>query len=146
MREAFRVAREGIKKGQSPFGAVIVKDGKMLAAAHNTVLMDKDPTAHAEINAIRQATKRMGTWDLSGSEIYSTTEPCPMCLSAIHWARIGKVYFSTRIEDVARLGFNEIHLHNEEIVRLAGLQLEIHGDVLREEGLKLLEEWAGSPY
>lgn len=90
-----------------PFGAVIVKNGEVIAIASNTVLADNDPTAHAEVNAIRQACKKLGTYDLSGCELYATGAPCPMCLSAIIWANIKKVYISGLPEDADAIGFRD---------------------------------------
>ena len=139
---AIESALEGIERGDGgPFGACIVKDGEVVAVAHNTVLRDIDPTAHAEINAIRVASRRLGTWDLSGCEIYSTTEPCPMCFAAIHWARIDRVYYGTSIEDVAKLGFNELPLSTFKIKELTGTEVEIVPNYMREECEKLLERW-----
>ncbi len=139
---AIESALEGIEKGEGgPFGACIVRRGEVVAVAHNTVLRDNDPTAHAEINAIRAAAKKLGTWNLSGCEIYSTTEPCPMCFAAIHWSRIRRVYFGTTIDDVAKLGFNEIPLPTLKFKEIAGLEIEIVPGYMREECLKLLEKW-----
>src|SRR6516165_9769852 len=107
MRLAIRKAQESIAAGQSPFGAVIIKDGEVVAATHNTVWRDSDPTAHAEVNCIRAAASALRLIDLSGCEMYSTCEPCPMCLSAIHWARIDRVVFGATIADAALAGFNE---------------------------------------
>lgn len=90
-----------------PFGAVIVRDGEIISRASNSVLKDNDPTAHAEINAIRQACKELGTYDLSGCELYCTGFPCPMCMSAIMWANIKKIYVSGLPEDAAKIGFRD---------------------------------------
>lgn len=105
---AVEVANDGIKRGcGGPFGCVIVKDGKVIAKAHNTVVGDNDPTAHGEMNAIRKAAKILGTFNLEGCELYTTSEPCSMCLSAIMWARISKVYSGMGIEDAANIGFDD---------------------------------------
>ena len=88
-----------------PFGAVIVKDGKVVAEASNTVTVDNDPTAHAEVNAIRKACAALGTFDLSGCELYTSCEPCPMCLAACYWAHIDRVYYAADREDAAAAGF-----------------------------------------
>lgn len=141
MRLVIEKTKEGILKGQSPFGACIVKDGKIISIEHNTVWAECDPTAHAEINAIRSASKKLNTIDLSGCIIYSTTEPCPMCFSAIHWAKIKKIVFGTRIEDAKRYGFNELPISNEKMRELSNNGVEIVGDVLREENLELFELW-----
>ncbi len=143
MKLAIKEAMKGIHKGEGgPFGAVIVgPNGKVIAKAHNTVWKDTNPTAHAEINAIKKACKKLGTIDLSGCTIYSTTEPCPMCFSAIHWARIDKIVYGTRIEDAAEAGFNEMHVHNEKLKRMAKLKVKLVKDYLREECKELFKEW-----
>src|SRR5262245_14130760 len=115
MWRAVEKAREGIAKGQSPFGAVVVSDGKVVAAAHNTVWLDTDPTAHAEINAIRQAATVLGSIALHGCTMYTTCEPCPMCLAAIHWAKIGRVVYGASIADAAAGGFTELRVPAKEL-------------------------------
>jgi tRNA(Arg) A34 adenosine deaminase TadA len=105
---AVNEAKKGVKnKEGGPFGAVIVKNGKVVSSAHNLVLKTKDPTAHAEISAIRKASKKLKTFDLTGCEIYVTAEPCPMCLFAIQWARIGKVVYGASAKEVGRIGFRD---------------------------------------
>ncbi|WP_061313010.1 nucleoside deaminase [Clostridium botulinum] len=93
-----------------PFGAAIVKDGKIIALANNTVIKDNDPTAHGEMNAIRQACNKLSTFDLSGCELYTTSEPCPMCMSAIIWSNISKVYYGCTVKDAADIGFRDEHI------------------------------------
>ena len=106
---AAQEASFGMSKGDGgPFGAVLVYKDMVIASTHNTVLVAKDPTCHAEINAIRWATREMGQLFLDNCTVYSTTEPCPMCFSALHWARVKRVVYSTTIQDVKRLGFNEL--------------------------------------
>ena len=108
MQQAYQEALFGMKHNHGgPFGAVIVKEGKVVATAHNEVLKTNDPTAHAEINAIRQASKKLENFDLSGCELYTSCEPCPMCLGAILWARIERVYYGATKEDAARGGFDD---------------------------------------
>ncbi len=108
MKEAINEALEGIHNGHGgPFGCVIVKDGKIIGRGHNTVLSDKDSTAHGEISAIRKAEKNLETYDLSGCELYTTGEPCPMCLYAIMWANIEKVYYGCTIRDNSEIGFRD---------------------------------------
>lgn len=108
MRQAAEMARDTMEKGfGGPFGAAVVKDGKVIAVASNSVLKDDDPTAHAEINAIRKAGKLLGTHDLSGCELYATGYPCPMCLSAIIWANIRTVYYACTPEEADRIGFRD---------------------------------------
>jgi guanine deaminase len=114
MRLAIESARKGIVKNDGgPFGACIVRNKKVLSVAHNTVLLCKDPTCHAEINAIRSAAKRIHNFNLSGCEIYTTSEPCPMCFAAIYWARISKVYIGIGREVAASYGFDDAHFYNE---------------------------------
>lgn len=113
IQQAIQLATESVKKGGGPFGAVIVKDGQCIAEAANTVTPDNDPTAHAEVNAIRKAGKFLGTHHLGGCELYTSCEPCPMCLGAILWARIDKVYFAASSDDAARAGFDDSHFYSE---------------------------------
>ncbi|MBN1340138.1 MAG: nucleoside deaminase [Bacteroidales bacterium] len=114
MRKAIELSGSNInlKKG-GPFGAVIVKDGQIIAEAVNTVLEDNDPTAHAEINAIRQACSRLGSYQLTDCEIYCSCEPCPMCLGAIYWARPKKIYFAALKTDAEEAGFDDFNFYNE---------------------------------
>ena len=108
MNIAYNEATEGMLANDGgPFGAVIIKDDKIIASAHNTVLIDNDPTAHAEINAIRKASKLINNFDLSGCILYTTCQPCPMCLGAIFWARIKIVYYGATEEDAASGGFDD---------------------------------------
>ena len=95
-----------------PFGAVIVKDGEVLSITHNTVLKDNDPTAHAEVSAIREACKKLNTYDLSGCVIYSSCEPCPMCISAIMWSNIEKIYYGTTRVDASKIGFRDNDIYD----------------------------------
>jgi guanine deaminase len=112
MQEAARLAREGVERGEGgPFGAVVVRDGNILGAACNRVVAASDPTAHAEILAIREACRRRGTFHLEGCVVYTTCEPCPMCLAALHWARVDRVYFAQTRDDAAAIGFADRRLH-----------------------------------
>lgn len=114
MREAIRLAVENVKKqGGGPFGAVIVRDGEIIASSANTVVPDNDPTAHAEVNVIRKACKALGTFQLSGCELYASCEPCPMCLGAIYWARLDKVYYACTQDDAADSGFDDSFIYKE---------------------------------
>ncbi len=145
MRRAVREARRNlIRPDGGPFGACVVKDGRIVAAARNTVLTG-DPTAHAEVNAIRKAAKKLGTFDLSGCEIYSTTEPCPMCFGAIHWARIGRVFYGTGIRDAARAGFHELAISNARMKALGRSRIVLVPGYLRDECLPLFEAWTDRP-
>jgi tRNA(Arg) A34 adenosine deaminase TadA len=142
MRQAIDVCREGIDAGQTPFGAVIVRDGILLARTHNTVWRDLDSTAHAEVNAIRQAEQRVQSIDLSGSILYSTCEPCPMCLTAIHWSKVATCYFGARIADAANAGFGEMPIPAETMVSLGRSSLVVQPDLLREKCARLFSEWS----
>ncbi len=141
MRLAIEKAREGMKKGQSPFGAAVVKNGEVISCVHNVVWQTTDITAHAEVHAIREACKKLGTIDLSGCVIYSTCEPCPMCFSAIHWANISKIVFGARIADAHDGGFRELTISNEQMKKLGGSPVEIVAGFLKEENVALFEEW-----
>ena len=145
MRQAITQARLGINKGQTPFGACIVRDGQIIAAAHNNVWEAKDITAHAEIVAIRDACRKLATVELSGCTIYATCEPCPMCLSACHWARIAKIVFGARIADAAEAGFREMPIANEKMKRLGKSKVQIVGDFLREDCVALFALWSARP-
>lgn len=108
MEAAIAEAREGINNGDGgPFGAVVVKDGEVVASGHNHVLSNNDSTCHGEIDAIRKAEAKLKTYDLSGCEIYTTSEPCPMCLAAIMWANISKVYYGCTLDDNEKIGFRD---------------------------------------
>lgn len=141
MRRAIAKTREGIAAGQSPFGAVLAKNGEVIAAAHNTVWRDCDPSAHAEVNAIRQASKAMQTIDLRGCILYTTCEPCPMCLTLTHWSKIDRILYGATIADAASAGFSELHVGAEELARIGGSSLLVDQGPLREECAALFEEW-----
>ena len=141
MRVAIAKTREGIAAGQSPFGAVIVLAGAVVFAAHNTVWRDCDPSAHAEVNAIRQASHALRTIDLHGCIIYATCEPCPMCLTAIHWSKIDRVIYGATIADAASAGFSELRVGAEVLTRMGGSPLRVEQGPLRDECAALFEEW-----
>jgi tRNA(Arg) A34 adenosine deaminase TadA len=141
MRKAIAEARKNIARPDGgPFGACIVKDGRIVAAGRNTVLKN-DATCHAEVNAIRKASKKLGTFDLTGCEIYSTTEPCPMCFGAIHWARIGAVYFGTGIADAARAGFHELPISNAKMKAIGRSRIRLVPGFMRPECQELFDAW-----
>ena len=142
MRLAINKAKQGIKQGQTPFGACISKDGEVISCVHNIVWESLDITAHAEISAIREACKKLNTVDLSGCVIYSTCEPCPMCFSACHWAKISKIIYGAQIEDAKKLGFSELTISNKEMKQLSDSPIEMVGNVLREENLELFKLWS----
>lgn len=141
MQMAITRAKEGVDKGQTPFGAVIVKDGKVIACEHNLVWENTDITAHGEIQAIRTACKKVNSVNLSGCTIYSTCEPCPMCFTAIHWARIDTIICGARIEDAKHFGFNELIVSNNKLNEAGGSNIEIISDFMREENIELFKYW-----
>lgn len=113
MRRAIALSEESVRTGGGPFGAVIVKDEVIVSEASNSVTIDHDPTAHAEVNAIRKATQKLGTFDLEGCEIYTSCEPCPMCLGAIYWAHLDRIYYANNRKDAARIGFDDDFIYKE---------------------------------
>lgn len=113
MKRAIELAAENIKNGGGPFGAVIVKEGNIIAEGVNRVTQLNDPTAHAEVLAIRSACKQLNSFNLEGCEIYSSCEPCPMCFSSIYWAHIDKVYFAANKSEAAQAGFDDAFIYNE---------------------------------
>ena len=134
-------ARETMNKNfGGPFGAVIVKDGKVISVASNTVLKDNDPTAHAEVNAIREAGRILNTHDLSDCTLYATGYPCPMCLSAIIWANIKKVYYGSNLNDAEKIGFRDDFIYNFIRSNNSGDILNLE-NINREECVKLFEEY-----
>lgn len=123
-----------------PFGAVVVKDGKVIAEASNTVTVDNDPTAHAEVNAIRKACAALGTFDLSGCELYTSCEPCPMCLAACYWAHIDKVYYAADREDAAAAGFDDSDIYREVALPVDRRRIPfVH--IMEKEGLRPFMLW-----
>ena len=140
MKRAIELSVESVNNGGGPFGSVIVKDNKILAEGSNKVTPTNDPTAHGEIVAIREACKKLNNFSLNGCELYSTCEPCPMCLSAIYWARIDKIYFANTREDARKIDFDDSLIYTE-------LQKNIHKrkipmiQILRNEALKAFELW-----
>jgi guanine deaminase len=141
MRLAIAKAREGIERGQSPFGACVVKLEAVVSCVHNIVWQTTDITAHAEVHALRDACQKLGTINLSGCTIYSTCEPCPMCFSACHWARISRIVYGARIADAQECGFNELPIPNETMKQLGHSPIAVSGDCLRDENRELLASW-----
>lgn len=142
MRLALKEAAKNLKSlDGGPFGACIVKGSKVLAIARNRVL-SSDATAHAEINAIRLASKKLKNFNLLGCVIYSTTEPCPMCFSAIHWARIKKVIYGTAIADARKIGFNELSISSARMKALGKSEIKLVPYFLRKECQDLFEDWS----
>ncbi|MEM0360063.1 MAG: nucleoside deaminase [Candidatus Diapherotrites archaeon] len=146
---AIKKARDGIRKGQTPFGACIVCKGKALVCEHNRVWQQTDVTAHAEIVAIRNSCKKLERIDLSDCIIYSTCEPCPMCFSAIHWARIPVIVYGASIADAKRAGFSELEIPNSEMKRQSKCKVKIAKGFMGKECKSLFFEWKkrnGKPY
>ena len=139
--EAARFLQRGVG---GPFGAVIVRRGRIIARGHNTVLQTNDPTCHAEMNALRAASRRLKRFALNDCEIYSTTEPCPMCFSAIHWARLSRITYATTIADVRRLGFNELSISNRRLANAAGSRVKIRREP-NHACRELLRAWSRLP-
>ncbi len=141
MRIAIETALVGVAAGQSPYGACVVRGDTLVARAHNTVLRDHDPSAHAEVNALRAAGAALGGIDLSACTIYSTCEPCTMCFACCHWAHLGRIVYGARVADSAALGFGELHYPNAELARLARRPVAVVGDVLRDQCLAIFHAW-----
>lgn len=140
MREAIRLSEENVVNGGGPFGAVIARDGEVIATGVNRVTAAHDPTAHAEVNAIREACRKLNTYDLSGCVIYSSCEPCPMCLGAIYWAHLDKLFFGNNKTDAKKIGFDDSFIYDE---------LELPRDrrrlpsrvMLSDEAIRSFEMW-----
>lgn len=142
MKLAISKAKEGIGKGEGgPFGAVIVKNGEILAIANNTVVATNDPTAHGEVNAIRMACKKLNSFELNGCELYTTAKPCPMCLSAIMWARIKIVYYGCELEDTANIGFSDSEIFDYITGKVYAKKLVVQSQNSRKECLELFDEY-----
>lgn len=134
MQQAVKEAQRGVAKNHGgPFGAVIVKDGKIIAKAHNQVIKSNDPTAHAEVNVIKKASKKLQTFDLCGCEIYTTCMPCPMCLGAIKWANIKTIYYGALSQDADSIGFRDKEFYEKEHLNLINID--------RAECLEPFKEW-----
>lgn len=145
MRMAIRLSEQNVDKGiGGPFGAVIVKDGKVIAKSANKVAASNDPTAHAEVAAIRLACKKLKTFDLSGAVVYTSCEPCPMCLSAIYWAKIETIYYGNTKQDASSAGFDDEFIYNELDKPMEKRKLPIQ-QLLRDEALQAFKLWEKSP-
>ena len=140
MRKAIELSIENIHNGGGPFGAVIVKDGEIIATGVNRVTASCDPTAHAEVSAIRAAASKLGRFNLSGCEIYTSCEPCPMCLGAIYWAHLDKIYYGNNKTDAKNIGFDDSFIYDELELKPENRKLpsEI---LLHNEAIKAFEEW-----
>ena len=140
MLKAIRLSVKNIESGGGPFGAVIVKDGKEVASGANQVTKKKDPTAHAEVTAIRKAAKKLNDFNLSGCEIYTSCEPCPMCLSAIYWARIDKVYYANTKADAKAVGFDDSFIYEQLDLPEKKRSIPVV-KMLRDEAIKAFQVW-----
>ncbi|WP_374361814.1 nucleoside deaminase [Cloacibacterium sp.] len=140
MKRAIKCSCDNVKNGGGPFGAVIVKDGKIIAEGTNLVTINNDPTAHAEVVAIRNAAAYLNDFNLSGCEIYTSCEPCPMCLSAIYWARIDKIWFANTKTDAKNIGFDDSFIYDEVSKPLEERKIPIK-QFLRNEGLEAFKLW-----
>jgi guanine deaminase len=141
MREAIRLSIREMRRGRGgPFGAVVVRDGKVVGRGCNQVTSANDPTAHAEIVAIRAACKRLKTFQLEDCDLYTSCEPCPMCLSAIYWARLGQIYYANTRRDAAKIGFDDDSIYREVALPIRRRKLRM-SQLLREEALAAFAEW-----
>ena len=140
MERAIELSIESVNIGGGPFGCVIVKDDKIVAEGSNEVTLINDPTAHGEIVAIRQACKNFNNFDLNGCELYSTCEPCPMCLSAIYWARIDKIYYANTRDDAQKIDFDDSLIYSEFKKNIDKRKISMI-QMMREEALKAFELW-----
>ena len=145
MARAIVLSLENVRSGGGgPFGAVVVKDGKIIAESANRVAEANDPTAHAEVTAIREACKKLGTFELKDCEIYTSCEPCPMCLGAIYWARPARVYFANNAADAAKAGFDDAFIY-EEIARPYSQRKIPMIQIMRDEALAAIRAWEEKP-
>ncbi len=140
MKRAIELSVQNIDKGGGPFGCVIVKDNKIIAEGSNKVTLNKDPTAHGEIVAIREACRKLNNFNLKGCELYSTCEPCPMCLSAIYWARIDKIYYGNTREDAKKIDFDDSLIYSEFSKNVDERKIPMI-QIMRNEALKAFELW-----
>lgn len=140
MRMAIELSKENIDRGGGPFGAVIVRDGKLISRGANRVVPNNDPTAHAEVEAIRNACRELGTFDLKGCTVYSSCEPCPMCLSALYWAGIERICYANTKRDAAAIDFDDSFIYDQ--LRLDYDRRSIHCEhFMRDEALEAFRKW-----
>jgi len=145
MARAIALSMENVRSGRGgPFGTVVVKDGKIIAESANSVAETNDPTAHAEMMAIREACKKLGSFELKGCEIYTSCEPCPMCLGAIYWARPARVYFANTAADAAKAGFDDAFIY-QELARPHAQRKIPMTQIMRDEALAAIREWEEKP-
>lgn len=140
MRRAIKLSEQSVRSGGGPFGAVIAKDGNIIAEGNNRVTLNIDPTAHAEVSAIRNACQQLKTFDLSGCEIYTSCEPCPMCLGAIYWAHIDKIYYGCDRKDARNIGFDDDFIYDEIPLKTEDRKKPSE-ELLRNEALNAFYVW-----
>ncbi|MFT4605914.1 MAG: guanine deaminase, partial [Rhodothermales bacterium] len=143
MRRAIALAMENVRDGGGPFAALVVKDGRVVAEGANRVTASNDPTAHAEVMAIRAACRAIGTFQLTGCDLYTTCEPCPMCLGAIYWARPDRVYFAAGKHDAASAGFDDAFIYDEIAVSPADRRIPMD-QLLETEAAAVFAAWKAS--
>ena len=140
MQRAIDLSKASVRNGGGPFGAVIARNGEIIAEGSNCVTIDCDPTAHAEVSTIRKAAKKLGTFDLSGCEIFTSCAPCPMCLGAIYWAHLDKIYYANDRKDAAKIGFDDDFIYEE--LPLKPSERQKPSEILmREEALEAFRMW-----
>ena len=140
MRKAIELSINSVRNGGGPFGAVIAREGEIIAEGSNGVTIYNDPTAHAEVTAIRKACEKLGTFELKGCEIYTSCEPCPMCLGAIYWAHLDKIYYANERKDAAEIGFDDDFIYQEIEVK-PQYRKKPSEILMREEGLEAFRIW-----
>ena len=140
MRRAIELSKQSVRNGGGPFGAVIARNGEIVAEGSNCVTIDCDPTAHAEVSTIRKACKALGTFDLSGCEIFTSCEPCPMCFGVIYWAHLDKIYMGNDRKDAAKIGFDDDFIY-QEIALDAKDRKKPSEVLLRDEALEAFKMW-----
>ncbi|MCK4919555.1 MAG: nucleoside deaminase [Bacteroidales bacterium] len=140
LKQAIELAKANVEDGGGPFGAIIVKEGVIISSAANKVTQKNDPTAHAEVLAIRQAAEKLGTWNLEGCELYTSCEPCPMCMGAVYWAHLDKVYYASGHEDARKAGFDDSEIYSEMKKDVKDRKLSMHQE-MRAEGNEAFAKW-----
>jgi guanine deaminase len=145
MALAVEKARAGVVAGQSPFGCAIAVGDEVLAVCHNTVVSTTDITAHAEVNALRLACRQAGTILLENCVVATTCEPCPMCMAALHWARVREVFYGATIADTSAAGFNELTIAAADVLTVGGSSVKLTSGILRDECRTLFDEWLAQP-
>ena len=140
MRRAIALSEQSVRNGGGPFGSVVARGGEIIAEATNSVTIACDPTAHAEVNAIRKAAQKLGTFDLSGCDIYTSCEPCPMCFGAIYWAHLNRIYYGNNRKDAARIGFDDDFIYKEIALKPADRHKQM-SILLPDEARRAFELW-----